>query len=90
ASLVRVARDFAGRADAPACLARPDGLDAAFPIGPAGPDSASPDSATTGPGSQVTVSGPPAALLAWLIGRDSGAGLEVAGAGAVPVLPPWR
>jgi maleylpyruvate isomerase len=82
AALVRVAGDFAGRADAPACLARPDGLDAAFPIGP--------DSASPGQASQVTVSGPPAALLAWLIGRDSGAGLEVAGAGAVPVLPPWR
>lgn len=76
-TLLRVAGDFAGRADAPACLARPVGLDAAFPIGP---DSASP----------VTVSGPPAALLAWLIGRDTGTGLEVAGADAVPVLPPWR
>jgi hypothetical protein len=39
---------------------------------------------------QVTVSGPPATLLAWLIGRDNGAGLEVTGAAAVPVLPPWR
>ena len=38
----------------------------------------------------VTVAGPPAAVLAWLIGRDSGAGLAVAGAAAVPVLPPWR
>jgi hypothetical protein len=38
----------------------------------------------------VTVSGPPAALLAWLTGRDSGAGLEVAGAATLPVLPPWR
>ena len=92
AGLARVARDFAGRADTPACLARPDGLDTAFPIGAgsSGPDSASPGPGGTGPGSQVIVSGPPAALLAWLIGRDSGAGLEVAGAGAVPVLPPWR
>jgi maleylpyruvate isomerase len=103
--LARVAGDFAGRADAPACLARPDGLNAAYPIGPAGPDSPSPDAASpdaaspdaasagpgrAGPGRQVIVSGPPAALLAWLIGRDSGAGLGVAGAGAVPVLPPWR
>ena len=38
----------------------------------------------------MTVSGPPAALLAWLIGRGDGAGLRVTGAGAVPVLPPWR
>jgi maleylpyruvate isomerase len=79
AALARVAGDFAGRPDAPACLVRPDGRDA-FPIGPAGPGQASP----------VTVSGPPAALLAWLIGRDSGAGLDVAGAATVPVLPPWR
>jgi maleylpyruvate isomerase len=78
ANLGRVARDFAGRADAPACLARPDGLDAVYPIGRTDQDG------------QVTVSGPPAALLAWLIGRGNGAGLEVAGGGAVPVLPPWR
>jgi maleylpyruvate isomerase len=82
ATLVRVAGDFAGRADAPACLARPVGLDAAFPIGAS--------AGSTGPASQVTVSGPPAALLAWLIGRGTGTGLEVAGADAVPVLPPWR
>ena len=80
ANLARVARDFAGRGDAPACLARPDGLDAVYPIGPLPQEQAS----------QVTVSGPPAALLAWLIGRDNGAGLKVTGAGAVPVLPPWR
>ena len=79
-TLARVATDFAGRPDAPACLARPDGQEAAFPIGPAIP----------GAGGPVTVSGPPAAVLAWLIGRDSGAGLAVAGAAAVPVLPPWR
>ena len=79
-ALARVARDFAGRADAPRLLACPDGQEAAFPIGPAGP----------GPASTVTVSGPPAALLAWLTGRDTGAGLEVAGADTVPVLPPWR
>jgi hypothetical protein len=87
-----VARDFAGRPDAPACLARPDGLDAAFRIGPAstGPGPASRGPGGLGPGRQVIVSGPPAALLAWLTGRDGGAGLEVAGAGAVPVLPPWR
>jgi maleylpyruvate isomerase len=85
AQLAPVARDFAGRADAPACLARPDGLDAVYPIGPAAPDLASTD-----PASPVTVSGPPAALLAWLIGRDNGTRLKVTGAGAVPVLPPWR
>jgi hypothetical protein len=100
ANLVRVARDFAGRADAPALLARPDGLDAVYPIGPVAPDPAGLDPALLNPAitgrgrtdraSQVTVSGPPAALLAWLIGRGNGAGLEVTGADAVPVLPPWR
>ena len=81
-TLARVAGDFAGRPDAPVCLARPDGQDAAYPIGP-GPASA-------GLATPVTVSGPPATLLAWLIGRDGGARLEVAGAATVPVLPPWR
>jgi maleylpyruvate isomerase len=84
-TLARVAGEFAGRPDAPACLARPEGRNAAYPIGPATPHPASP-----GLDSPVTVSGPPAALLAWLIGRDGGAGLEVAGAATVPVLPPWR
>ncbi len=100
AALARVARDFAGRADAPPCLARAEGQDAAFPIGPATPGTASPGPASTGPAStgpastgpasRVTVSGPPAALLAWLTGRDTGAGLGVSGAATVPVLPPWR
>jgi maleylpyruvate isomerase len=94
-ALARVAHDFAGRADAPACLAHPEGQDAAFPIGPAQPGApstglASTGPASTGPASTVTVSGPPAALLAWLTGRDSGAGLRVAGAVTLPVLPPWR
>src|SRR5215470_6503891 len=35
--------------------------------------------------------GRPAALLAWLLGRDSGTGLQVSGqADAPPVLPAWR
>ena len=50
ATLARVAGDFAGRADAPACLARPDGLDA-FPIGPADPGLDSMGPASTGPAS---------------------------------------
>ena len=89
-TLPRVAHDFAGRADAPACLARPDGQDNAFPIGPARPGDVSTGPASTGPASTVTVSGPPGALLAWLTGRDGGAGLGVAGAATLPVLPPWR
>ena len=52
-ALARVARDFAGRADAPRCLACPEGQEAAFPIGPAGrpgqPAPASTGPASTGP-----------------------------------------
>ena len=88
AALARVAGDFAGRQDAPACLARADDQDAAFPIGPVTP--ASPQAASPPAASPVTVSGPPAALLAWLTGRGSGAGLTVEGAATLPVLPPWR
>jgi hypothetical protein len=29
-------------------------------------------------------------VLAWLLGRDSGTRLTVAGGGALPELPPWR
>jgi hypothetical protein len=35
------------------------------------------------------VSGPPRTVLAWLIGRGDGTGLEVDPAGPPPVLPPW-
>ncbi len=77
ASLTRVAGDFAGRDDTPSCLACPDGTDYVLRIGPPADD-------------PVTVSGPPALLLAWLTGRAGGTGLEVAGAAAPPVLPPWR
>jgi maleylpyruvate isomerase len=36
-----------------------------------------------------TVTGPAAALLAWLIGRAGGDGLTVEPAGPLPSLPPW-
>ena len=83
ATLARVAADFAGRAGCAGLPGPPGWPDAAFPIGAGGPGGA-------GAASPVTVSGPPAALLAWLIGRGDGAGLSIAGAAAVPVLPPWR
>jgi len=39
----------------------------------------------------VVVHGQPAELLAWLLGRDGGAGLRVSGqADGAPALPPWR
>ncbi|PHX60903.1 MAG: hypothetical protein CK552_03380 [Actinobacteria bacterium] len=39
---------------------------------------------------QTGVSGPPASLLAWLLGRSSGGDLEVTGAGQLPNVPNWR
>jgi maleylpyruvate isomerase len=80
ASLPGVAAEFTGREDAPSCLLQPDGSGLGpFQIGPERP---------TAP--QVLVHGPPAGLLAWLIGRDGGGGLRVPGGAALPALPPWR
>jgi maleylpyruvate isomerase len=81
ASLPGVAAEFAGREDAPSCLLQPDGSG----LGPLqiGPERPAPP--------PVLVHGPPASLLAWLIGRDDGSGLRVSPEGAIlPVLPPWR
>jgi maleylpyruvate isomerase len=79
-ALPRVAGSFTGRDDAPCCLVWADSAPHGYRIGPAGP--ASPP---------VVVHGPPAALLAWLLGRGSGAGLRVSGqADGPPVLPAWR
>jgi maleylpyruvate isomerase len=72
-----VAGSFAGRDDAPACLVEVTGTGQAFRIGPA-------DAEGT-----ARVSGPPRPVLAWLIGRGDGTGLEVDPAGPPPVLPPW-
>jgi maleylpyruvate isomerase len=71
-----VVADFAD-ADAPAALLRTTDTGSALRIGP-------PDAAPA-----VEISGPARALLAWLIGRGSGAGLTVAPAGELPALPPW-
>ena len=80
-NLPEVAGSFAGRDDTPSCLLQPDsGSFGLLPIGPEPP-------ATT---PALFVSGPPAGLLAWLIGRDDGSGLRVSGDGALPALPPWR
>ena len=79
-ALPRVAGSFAGRDDAPCCLVWAESAPHGYRIGPADP--ASPP---------VVVHGPPADLLAWLLGRDSGAGLRVSGqADGAPVLPAWR
>jgi maleylpyruvate isomerase len=79
-ALPRVTDSFAGRHDAPACLVWADGAPSAARIGPDRPDRP-----------QLFVHGPPAELLAWLLGRGSGVGLQVSGdAARAPVLPPWR
>jgi maleylpyruvate isomerase len=79
-ALHRVAGSFTGRDDAPCCLVWAEGAPHGYRIGPAG--TASPP---------VVVRGQPAALLAWLLGRGSGAGLQVSGqADGPPVLPAWR
>ena len=78
-ALPRVATSFAGRPDMTACRLVPDGWPDSFLVGPAGQDP--PD---------LVVHGTPGRLLAWLSGRADGAGLQVTGAAAVPVPPPWR
>ena len=81
ASLTAVAGEFTGREDTPSCLLQPDAPGA-------GPLQIGPGHSATQP---VLVHGPPASLLAWLTGRDSGSGLRVSPDGAaLPVLPPWR
>jgi len=79
-ALARVADSFTGRDDAPCCLVWAESAPHGYRIGPAG--TASPP---------VVVRGQPADLLAWLLGRGSGAGLRVSGqADGPPVLPAWR
>src|SRR5215472_12575594 len=79
-ALHRVADSFTGRDDAPCCLVWAESAPHGYRIGPAG---------TTSP--PVVVRGQPADLLAWLLGRGSGAGLQVSGqADGPPVLPAWR
>jgi maleylpyruvate isomerase len=80
-TLARVAGDFTGRADTPPCLVQAEGWPDSFQLGPPQP-----------PGvPQVSVHGQPADVLAWLLGRDPGSRLRVAGEHPVlPVLPAWR
>ena len=78
-ALPRVAESFAGRDDVPPCVAWAEGAKDSFRLGP---DQAGPP--------PVHVRGQPADLLAWLLGRDSGTRVTVAGGGTLPELPPWR
>jgi maleylpyruvate isomerase len=79
AELPRVAGAFANSPDMTPCYLVADGWPDSFLAGPAGQDP--PD---------LVVRGTPERLLAWLSGRADGAGLQVTGAAAVPVPPPWR
>lgn len=80
-TLPAVAESFAGREGTPSCRLQPDGCGSWLQIGPARPPVHT----------LVSVQGPPAGLLAWLLGRGDGSGLRVSGDGAtLPVLPPWR
>ncbi len=78
-ALPRVAESFAGRDDAPPCVVWAEDTKGSFRLGPeqAGPP-------------PVTIYGQADDLLAWLLGRGSGARLTVAGGGTLPALPPWR
>ena len=78
-ALPRVAESFAGRDDVPPCVAWAEGAKDSFRLGP---DQGGPP--------PVHVRGQPADLLAWLLGRDSGTRVTVAGGGTLPELPPWR
>jgi maleylpyruvate isomerase len=71
--LRREARRLSERADFPALSLRDVDTQRVWSIGAGGP----------------TVTGPLAALLAWLIGRSPGDGLTVEPAEPLPSLPPW-
>jgi maleylpyruvate isomerase len=77
--LPRVADSFSGRPDTPACVISPDGSAREYRIGPAEPGA-----------TPVIIRGPARGLLAWLLGRDSGAALRVGLGAALPALPAWR
>jgi maleylpyruvate isomerase len=86
--LERVAGQFAGRDDVPACVLELDDTGQRLRLGP-GP--------APGPGDVTTVAGPGWQVLAWLTGRDDGAALTVSGGqdpaggpgGLPPKLPKW-
>jgi|SRR5579859_3760318 len=78
-ALPRVADSFAGRKDTPCCLVWAQDAPHGYLIGP--------ESSGNPP---VIVHGPPADLLAWLLGRSSGTTLRVTGeAVTAPALPAW-
>lgn len=76
-ALASTAKSFSEREDVTPLRLVTSDTDRTFDIGSVGPDA-------------LTVDGPEAALLAWLIGRSSGDGLVVQPHGSpLPVLPAW-
>jgi maleylpyruvate isomerase len=75
-SVARIAGDFADD-DVPAARLRSPAANLVLQIGPRAAAPA------------VEITGPAWALLAWLTGRSTGAGLTAEPAGQLPVLPPW-
>jgi maleylpyruvate isomerase len=73
------ATDLAQRPDAPAAELHAEDTGDRYRLYPG-------DAAGTG---VTVVSGPAPALLAWLIGRSAGDGLDVEPAGSLPALPAW-
>lgn len=84
AQLSRAAATFAGREGVPDCVILAEGMD------PLRIGSAPGTPASAERGGPVTVSGPPWAVLGWLISRGDGSGLAVNPPGPPPALPPWR
>lgn len=78
--LTSVAADFDGQDGVPAARLRDTGTGREYQIGTAVAGSERPGPGISGPGWQ---------LLAWLIGRDAGAGLTTEPAGPLPALPAW-
>jgi maleylpyruvate isomerase len=98
-TLAGVAPSFQGRSDVPPCRVTVTG-GPSYLIGPdagedgtgtGGPAAAGPGAAAAADGGPTVpeVCGPAHEVLAWLIGRDAGAGLQVRSASSLPVLPAW-
>ncbi|MGH3343507.1 MAG: maleylpyruvate isomerase family mycothiol-dependent enzyme [Carbonactinosporaceae bacterium] len=94
-ALPEVAHQLGARAGCPAIVIRAEERDRALEIAhraePADgtADRTTDDAADDAAAGAPTVSGPEAALLAWLTGRSPGDGLTVEPAGPLPTLPVW-
>jgi maleylpyruvate isomerase len=77
--LEQVVHDFDGREDFPPLSLHAEDTDRRFTV-----------RGGTAAAGAPTVSGPEPALLAWLIGRSTGDGLDVEPDGPLPAVPAWR